>query len=132
VEPIPVYLKLFLDFNKFPKGPILLRNFRTPFDRSLKPEKPHKQKEIINILNTYPDLNFILIGDSGEHDASIYTDMAAQYPDRILAIYLLSVKHKRQMRRIQSIVDNFKSTPILMVDSSVEAEEHARESGFIK
>lgn len=126
------YLKLFLDYNKFPKGPILLRNFRTPFDRSLKPEKPHKQKEIINILKTYPKLNFILIGDSGEHDASIYTDIAVQYPERIKAIYLLSVQHKRQMRRIKSIVDNFKTTPVLMVDTAAIAEEHARENGFIQ
>ena len=125
------YLKLFLDFNKFPKGPILLRNFRTPFDKSLKPEKPHKQKEIINILKTYPDLKFILIGDSGEHDASIYTDMAVQYPDRVLAIYLRSVDHKRQMQRVQSIVDSFETTPVLMTDSSIEFEKHARESGFI-
>ncbi|UJH92820.1 DUF2183 domain-containing protein [Antarcticibacterium sp. 1MA-6-2] len=126
------YLKLFLDYNKFPKGPILLRNFRGPFDRSLKPEKPHKQKEIINILKTYPDLNFILIGDSGEHDASIYTDIAVQYPDRILAIYLRSVNHRRQMERVQSIVDEFRTTPVLMMDNSKEAEEHARENGFIR
>lgn len=126
------YLKLFLDFNKFPKGPILLRNFKTPFDGSLTPEKPHKQKEIINIFKTYPDLSFILIGDSGEHDASIYTDMAVQYPNRVLAIYLLSVKHKKQMNRIRSIVDNFTTTPVLMVDSAAQAEEHARENGFIK
>src|SRR5690606_30914845 len=82
------YLKLFLEINNFPKGPILLRDFRTPFDRTLKPEKPHKQKEILNILKTYPDLKFILIGDSGEHDPRIYTDIAVQFPDRILAIYL--------------------------------------------
>jgi len=126
------YLKLFMDFNKFPKGPILLRNFRTPFDRSIKPEKPHKQKEIINILKTYPDLKFILIGDSGEHDASIYTEIAAQFPNRILAIYLRSVNHRRQMNRIRSIVSEFDSTPILMVDNSDEAEKHAREMGFIK
>lgn len=125
------YLRLFLDFNKFPKGPILLRNFRTPFDRSLKPEKPHKQKEIINILKTYTDLKFILIGDSGEHDASIYTDIAVRYPERILSIYLRSVKHKRQMQRVQSIVDNFETTAVLMIDSSKEAEQHARENGFI-
>lgn len=126
------YLKLFLDFNKFPKGPILLRNFRTPFDRSLKPEKPHKQKEIINILNTYPNLPFILIGDSGEHDASIYTEIAEKYPDRILTIYLRSVDHKRQMRRITSIVSEFETTPILMVDDSKAAEDHARAQGLIK
>src|SRR5690606_966267 len=29
------YLKLFLEINNFPKGPILLRDFRTPFDRTL-------------------------------------------------------------------------------------------------
>lgn len=125
------YLKLFLDFNKFPKGPILLRNFTTPFDRNLKPEKPHKQKEIINILKTYPELKFILIGDSGEHDASIYTEIAVQYPDRILAIYLKSVKNKRQMNHIRSIVDNFKTTPLLMADTSGDAQIHAIESGFI-
>lgn len=126
------YLKLFLDHNNFPKGPILLRNFRTPFDRGLKPEKPHKQKEITNILKTYPDLKFILIGDSGEHDASIYTEMAAQFTDRILAIYLRSVKHKRQMQRVESIIDNFETTPVLMVESSEQAIKHARKKGFIK
>lgn len=125
------YLKLFLDFNEFPKGPMLLRNFRGPFDRTLKPEKPHKQKEILNILKTYPNLKFILIGDSGEHDASIYTDIAVQFPDRILAIYLRSVNHEKQMERVQSIVDEFQTTPVLMVDKSGEAEEHARENGFI-
>ncbi len=126
------YLKLFLDYNKFPKGPILLRNFRTPFDRSIKPEKPHKQKEIINILKTYPHLRFILIGDSGEHDASIYTEIAAQYPDRIMAIYLRSVNHKKRMERVQSIVTAFETTPVLLIDNSVDAEAHARQSGFIK
>ncbi|APS37546.1 phosphatase domain-containing protein [Salegentibacter sp. T436] len=125
------YLKLFLDHNAFPKGPILLRKFRTPFDGSIKPEKPHKQKEIANILKTYPEMNFILIGDSGEHDASIYTEIAAQYPDRILAIYLRSVKHKKQMSRVRSIIDNFETTPVLMVETSQETVEHAREHGFI-
>ncbi len=126
------YLKLFLDYNKFPKGPILLRDLKTPFEAAIKPEKPHKQKEITNILKTYPDLKFILIGDSGEHDASIYTDLAAQYSDRILAIYLRSVRHEKRMKRVQSIIDNFDTVPVLMVENSVDAEKHARENGWIK
>lgn len=126
------YLETFLQINDFPKGPILLRDFRTPFDKTLKPEKPHKQKEIINILKTYPRLKFILIGDSGEHDPAIYTDIAAQFPERILAIYLRSVKHKRKMEQVRSIVDNFETVPVLSVESSKEAEEHARVHGFIQ
>lgn len=126
------YLKLFLDHNQFPKGPILLRDLRTPFESTIKPEKPHKQKEITNILKTYPDMKFILIGDSGEHDASIYTEIAAQYSDRILAIYLRSVKHKKQMQRVRSLIDNFDTVPVLLAENSEEAEKHARENGFIQ
>ena len=125
------YLKLFLDHNQFPKGPILLRNLRGPFDSTLKPEKPHKQRQIINILKSYPHLKFILIGDSGEHDASIYTDIAAQFPNRILCIYLRSVQHKKQMQRVKGIIDNFETTPVLMVNTSEEAVQHARENGYI-
>lgn len=124
------YLKSFLDHNGFPKGPILLRSFNSFFER-VKSDKPHKQKEILNLLEAYPDLNFILIGDSGEHDASIYTDIAAQFPNRILCIYLRSVSHKRKMRRVKSIVDNFRSTPVLLIENSEQGILHARESGFI-
>lgn len=126
------YLKLFLDYNKFPKGPILLRDFKTPFEGVIKSEKPHKQKEITNILKTYPDMKFILIGDSGEHDASIYTDIAAQYSDRILAIYLRSVNHRKRMERVRSLIDNFDTVPVLLAENSLEAEKHARENGFIQ
>jgi len=125
------YLKVFLDHNSFPKGAILLRSFNSIFQKISGSEKPHKQKEIINILNTYPDLNFILIGDSGEHDASIYTDIAGQYPNRILCVYLRSVNHKGRMQRVKSIVDNFRTTPVLLVENSKAAEEHARANGFI-
>ena len=126
------YLKLFLEINHFPKGPILLRDFRTPFDKTVKPEKPHKQKEIINILKTYPRLKFILIGDSGEHDPRIYTEIAAKYPQRILAIYLRSVRHRKKMEQVRSIIDKSEKVPVLSVEHSAEAEAHARESGFIQ
>ncbi|HEX8270631.1 MAG TPA: phosphatase domain-containing protein [Flavobacterium sp.] len=125
------YLRLFLDHNGFPKGPILLRSFNSMFQRAVGSEKPHKQKEIINLLETYPDLKFILIGDSGEHDASIYTEIAAQFPHRILCIYLRSVNHKRRMQHVRSIVDNFRITPLLLVEKSADAEAHARLSGYI-
>ncbi|MBQ0768937.1 MAG: DUF2183 domain-containing protein [Bizionia sp.] len=126
------YLKLFLKQNDFPKGPILLRNFDSLFKKKAIDEKPQKQKEIINLLKTYPDLPFILIGDSGEHDPDIYIEIAEQYPDRIKAIYLRSVNHKKRMQRVRGILDEYKSTPVLLVEKSKQAIEHARASGFIK
>lgn len=123
------YLDFFLTENRFPKGPILLRSMA-----SFRPgtsKKPHKQSEILDILRTYPEMKFILIGDSGEKDADIYKEVAEKYPNRILAIYLRAVKHRKKMRRIQSIIDGFRTTPMLLVKSSEQAITHAKESGFI-
>ena len=125
------YLEYFLNKNKFPKGPIILRNFPSPFSKKVKNEKPQKQKEIINLLKTYPKLKFILIGDSGEHDPDIYMEVAENYPDRVLAIYLRSVAHKKKMLRVSGLYKDYKTTPVLLVESSKQAIEHAKENGFI-
>jgi phosphatidate phosphatase APP1 len=92
---------------------------------------PHKQHEIRNILKTYPHLQFILIGDSGEHDADIYMEVAEEYPGRIKAIYLRSVRHKKKMMRIQGLFESFRTVPALLVENSEQALAHARQAGFI-
>lgn len=126
------YLELFLRQNNFPKGPILLRSLSNFLKRKSLDEKPQKQKEILNLLKTYPDLPFILIGDSGEHDPDIYMEIAEEFPDRILAIYLRSVKHKKKMMRVKGLIENYKTTQVLMVEKSAQAIDHARKNGFIQ
>ena len=126
------YLEYFLRENTFPKGPILLRNFPKPFSKREGEEKPQKQKEIINILNMYPENQFILIGDSGESDADIYIEIAESFPKRIKAIYLRSVKHEKKMLRIRGLFKNFNATPALLVERSKHAIDHARENGFVQ
>ncbi|EDP72319.1 hypothetical protein FBALC1_14497 [Flavobacteriales bacterium ALC-1] len=126
------YLELFLRQNNFPKGPILLRSFSNFLKKKSQDEKPQKQKEILNLLKTYPNLSFILIGDSGEQDPDIYMEIAESFPDRILAIYLRSVKHKKKMLRVRGLIENYKTTMVLMVESSAQAIEHAKENGFIQ
>lgn len=125
------YLEFFLWKNNFPKGPILLRDFANPFAKKYKPEKPQKQKEIINILKTYPQLPFILIGDSGQHDPDIYIEIAEAHPERVLAIYMRSVNHKRKMLRVNGLFANFETVPVLLVEKSEFAVAHAKQMGFI-
>ncbi len=87
--------------------------------------------EIINLLKTYPKLPFILIGDSGEHDPDIYIEIAEAHPERILAIYMRSVNHKKKMIRVKGLFKNYETVPVLLVEDSDAAVEHAREMGFI-
>ena len=124
------YLELFLTVNKFPKGPILLRSMSS-FTRRKRSEKPQKQKEIAGILKTYPQLSFILIGDSGEKDADIYIEIAKLFPNRVKAIYLRSVSDGRRMARVSNLFSAHKNIPFLMVNKTEEAIAHAKEQGFI-
>ncbi|MDP5081838.1 MAG: DUF2183 domain-containing protein [Winogradskyella sp.] len=124
------YLEFFLKQNTFPKGPILLRSFKDIFKKR-SGDQPHKHIEIVNILKTYPKLKFILIGDSGEYDADIYIDVAKEFPSQVAAIYLRSVTHKKKMIRVKSLFKDYDQTPILLVESSKQAMEHAKAHGFI-
>jgi len=125
------YLEVFLETNNFPEGPILLRDFANPFTKKYKPEKPQKQTEIINIMKTYPKLQFILIGDSGEHDPDIYIEIAEAHPERILAIYLRNVNHKKKMIRVKGLFEEYETVPVLLVEDSKAAMDHAKEMGFV-
>ncbi len=84
------------------------------------------------ILDTYPHLNFVLAGDSGEQDPPIYYEVVKQYPGRILCIYIRDVSaHKHEATRI--ISNNLKALGVemLLTEHSVDAAEHAASSGLI-
>ncbi len=124
------YLEFFLQRNHFPKGPVLLRSMGAILG-SGKTKKPHKAHEIENILKTYPRLRFVLIGDSGEHDADIYKEIDQQYPGRVLAIYLRDVGHGKRMERIRSLFDTAMKTPVCFVEDSEQLAEHAKALGLV-
>ena len=115
---------------KLQKGPILLRSFKDIFKKR-SGDQPQKQIEILNILETYPDLRFILIGDSGEKDADIYLELANQFPDQVAAIYLRIVNHEKKMQRVRALFEGYTNTPVLLVENSEQAIVHARQHGFI-
>ena len=51
-----------------------------------------KAVRLHEILDLHPDLRFVLLGDSGEHDPEIYADLVREYPDRVIAVYIREVR----------------------------------------
>lgn len=128
-------LKDYLDLNDIPAGPILLRDFGfegLKFSGS-GGHLGHKMKEIENILLTYPRLNFILIGDSGQDDPGIYKEVVARYPGRILAIYIRNVQHTAREKIAKEISLELRNSNVemLIIDNAEQAAEHAVSAGFI-
>jgi phosphatidate phosphatase APP1 len=128
------FLTDFLDVNGIPVGPLLLRD--TGIDREKffsKGHKAHKYTEIEKILKTYPALKFILIGDSGQQDPAIYGEVASKFPDRILAIYIRDVKLPEKAKVVIEMSEKMKTGPVpmILVENTVKAAEHALEKGYI-
>ena len=87
-------LKPFLD-KYYPKGSISLRNFRvkdSSLIKFLQSSLDYKTKQIVKIIKQYPKHKFILIGDSGEHDPEVYSEIYRQFPSSIKSIQIRAVK----------------------------------------
>jgi len=97
-------LEEFLMLNDLPEGPILLRDFGLPYQEQGDDYKGHKHSSILRILETYPQLPFVLIGDSGEKDPYIYEAIARECPGRIAAIYIRDVRSLRRAKRIRRFI----------------------------
>ena len=124
----------YLDVQQIPAGPLLLRDFGLSKNKpNMAGHMGHKLKEIENILITYPQLNFILIGDSGQEDPAIYREVVRRHPTRILSIYIRDVKLKRRTRRFEQISEEMKggTVEMLLIPDTVTAAEHAAQNGFI-
>jgi phosphatidate phosphatase APP1 len=123
----------FLDLNEIPEGPLLLRDFGLDVNKESDNHMGHKFKEITQILEAYPHLNFVLIGDSGQEDPKIYQKVVAQFPGRILAIYIRDVQLADREKIALDISRSLAAEKIEMVivDNTVEAAEHAAKTGLI-
>ena len=85
-------LEDFLDVHGIPRGPLLLRDWSP---RRLKAGAAHKLTAIQGLLDAYPALPVVLIGDSGERDPEIYRQVVLRNPGRVLATYVRDVAPER-------------------------------------
>jgi phosphatidate phosphatase APP1 len=126
-------LKDFLDLNEIPAGSLLLRDFGTNKKEPGNPHMGHKLKEIVQIMEAYPHLPFVLVGDSGQEDPAIYREVVKQYPGRVLAIYirdvLLPERKKIAVDVSQSLAEH--KTEMVLIENTVEAAEHAARLGLV-
>ncbi|MBC3539784.1 App1 family protein [Rufibacter sediminis] len=123
----------FLDINDIPAGPLLLRDFGLMQNKFFGADHmSHKFKEIQNILLTYPHLNFVLIGDSGQQDAPIYKEVINKFPGRIICVYIRDVELPDRAKIVTTIAEELKGTvEVLLVKDTAAAAQHAADTGLI-
>jgi len=125
----------FMDLQKIPRGPILLRDWDMRLG-SLAPTRhfEHKSVAIRNIMQCYPAMAFILIGDTSQHDPEIYRQVVGEFPKRVRAIYIRDVvrsaDRSASIKRLADEVLAAGSTLVLSEDTLGTAR-HAAAQGWI-
>lgn len=126
------YLINFLDYHDFPKGTLLLRDIGFENEKKESFLERNKFLKITHILETYPNLNFVLIGDAADIDYDIYIEVARRYPDRILAIYIRTVRDEKKMKIVEKIIESTTDVEVQLIESTDLAIKHAKSIGLIK
>jgi phosphatidate phosphatase APP1 len=123
-------LEDFLDVHGLPAGPLFLKDWSPT---TLGKHHDHKLGIIRTLLGTYPDLPFVLIGDSGEEDPEIYRQAVAEHPGRIEAVFIRDVTSDERDAEVGDIAAEVgrMGTPMFAVPDSAAAAEHAASLGLI-
>ncbi|APZ91810.1 App1 family protein [Fuerstiella marisgermanici] len=121
-------LEDFLELNRIPLGPLLLRDLGFDTNKFLAEGHDHKLDKARNILNQYPDLPFLLFGDSGEDDARLYATAAEEFGEQITAIFIRDVDPDVISDRDESVGASIKraeaaGVPMHLIRDSIEAAE---------
>lgn len=118
-----------------PIGPLLLRDWGISTNEILPfVHQAYKKESISQVLDLYPNLPFILIGDNSQEDPLIYQTLVEKYTPRILAVYIRVIDHsagRLAMLELISVQVKQYGSSLIRVDHTLEMAEHAAQQGWI-
>ena len=122
----------FLEAQRIPVGPLLLRDW--DLGKLNERHARHKGNVIREIFTTYPELPFLLVGDSGQEDPEIYTEIVREHPGRVKAVYIRNVsanpERSERIRALAREVADAGST-LVLADDTLAVARHAALHGWI-
>ncbi|KAI0417082.1 hypothetical protein F5X98DRAFT_168271 [Xylaria grammica] len=89
-------LATYFKLADLPPGSLHLKRYTGMLQGIFEPVAERKKGTLEKIMNDFPERKFLLVGDSGEADLEVYTELAAAYPGRIKGIFIRDVTTPEQ------------------------------------
>jgi len=125
----------FTEIHRLPKAVLLLKDIKT----SLKDffwtghgGHNHKFEKIKHILEFYPNLKYVLMGDDSQQDPLLYEAICKIFPVTVKAVYIRKTgMHKKE--KVMTILKNIESlgVSVCYFTNSSEAITHSKMIGLI-
>ncbi len=124
----------FMNYRHIPHGPLLLKDKHINLRNILKSgggSHQHKLMKIKALMEMYPKMNFYLVGDSGQHDPEIYSQIIQEFPGRVIAVFVRLIG-ALDPERAEKLKKEHNFPNFFFIESSKEAIEIAQKHNFVK
>ncbi|QDW20332.1 App1 family protein [Flavobacterium sp. KBS0721] len=130
------FIVKFTKIHKLPRAVILLKDIRrgiTDFFMSGRGNHDHKFDKIKHVLEFYPNLKYVLLGDDSQHDPVLYERICKIFPVTVKAVYIRQTG-KRQKEATKKIMKNLEALEVSVCyyKNSSEAIMHSKSIGLIQ
>ncbi|QRR03744.1 App1 family protein [Dyadobacter sandarakinus] len=125
----------FAELNGLPKAVLKLKKIKSGLDDFVMTgagSHDHKLRKIHNIIEFYPELQFILLGDDSQKDPVIYEDICRNFPGSIRAVYIRQT-NKRSKPETTQLMKNIQALGIdaCYFSQSSKAIIHSLDHGIV-
>ncbi len=128
------FLRELMTIHNLPQGPLMLRDIGLSREHLFAgSHTKHKLVQIERVFDIIRDIPFILIGDSGQHDAEIYLQVIRDFPGRVKMVYIRDVDPASH-EKLLNIAGEFGKLGVemMLVTDTIEAALHAVSKGWIQ
>ncbi|MGO4770719.1 App1 family protein [Flavobacterium sp. W22_SRS_FK3] len=130
------FIVKFTKIHQLPRAVILLKDIKrgiTDFFMSGRGNHNHKFDKIKHVLEFYPNLKYVLLGDDSQHDPFLYEQICKIFPVTVKAVYIRQTGkyQKETIKKILKNLENLEVSVCYFKDSS-QAIMHSKSIGLIK
>lgn len=130
------FIVKFTKIHQLPRAVILLKDIKrgiTDFFMSGRGNHDHKFDKIKHVLEFYPNLKYVLLGDDSQHDPILYERICKIFPVTVKAVYIRQTG-KYQKEATKTILKNLENLEVSVCyfKESSEAIMHSKSIGIIK
>lgn len=129
------FIVKFTKMHQLPRAVLLLKDIKTSlmdFFVTGRGNHNHKFDKIKHILEFYPHLQYILLGDDSQHDPYLYEDICKIFPVTVKAVYIRQTASSKKAKALAAI-NNMEDMGVAVCyfRDSNEAIEHSKKIGII-
>lgn len=130
------FIVKFTEIHKLPRAVLLLKDIKTSitdFFWTGRGGHNHKFEKIKHILEFYPNLKYVLLGDDSQEDPFLYETICKIFPLTVKAVYIRQTDSSKKEKVIR-VLENLESLGVAVCyfKNSGEAMTHSKTIGIIQ